>query len=71
MCNRLKRFVFGQRLVQGGKEYRYPGFVERDGVRYLGQSVLFVAPARRAELEAFLFQNGIPHHTTPATLGGI
>lgn len=71
MCGLLKRFVFGQRLRQGGREYRYPGFVEREGVRYLGQSVLFVVPARKAEIETFLGQHGIPHHILSGTLGTV
>jgi len=71
MSGRLKRFIFGQHVERGGRAYDYPGFVEREGVRYLGQSVLFVVPSRRSELEAFLGQNGIAHHTTPATLGSV
>ena len=43
-CSRLRRFVYGYALQSGGRVYRYSGFVEREGVRYLGQSVLFVAP---------------------------
>ena len=32
--NRLRRFVYGDSTRHDGKEYRYRGFVEKDGVRY-------------------------------------
>lgn len=54
-----------------GKGYRYAGFVERKGVRYLGQSVLFVTPARLAELEASLEAEGIETVVSEAVLGRI
>ena len=47
-CARLKRFIYGYTLTANSGAYRYPGFVEREGVRYLGQSVLLV----RADLVA-------------------
>ncbi len=68
-CNRLRRFVFGQSLQRSGRSYRYPGFIEREGVRYLGQSVLFVTHGRLLEFQAFLRQNGIAHVVTQASLG--
>jgi len=37
------RFVYGDTTRANGRTYRYPGFVEKEGVRYLGQSVLFAA----------------------------
>jgi hypothetical protein len=67
-CARANRFLFGQTLRRGGKEYRYPGFVERPGVRYLGQSVLFATPPRAAELNRTLWACRVDHHTTAATL---
>src|SRR5439155_7857406 len=41
-CTRVRRFIFGHTVSTNGKTYHYSGFVEHDGVRYLGQSVLFV-----------------------------
>ncbi len=54
----IARFVFGTRTkarVRGGvKEYRYPGFIEKDGVVWLGQSVFLLTPTRSRELRDFL-----------------
>lgn len=66
---RLHHFVFGQHVTVDGRAYRYPGFVEKEGVRYLGQSVLFVAPSRVTELRAFLVKNGTDHEVIPGALG--
>ena len=71
ICSRLRRFVFGYSLANNGRTYRYPGLVEREGVRYLGQSVLFVTQSRLAELKSFLRRNGISHVVTMASLGAI
>lgn len=68
-CSRLRRLIFGYSLRNDGRSYRYPGFVEKEGVRYLGQSVLFVARTRLDELRAFLRSHGVPHAITEATLG--
>jgi hypothetical protein len=68
-CSRLRRFVFGYSLHNDGKAYRYEGFVEKDGVRYLGQSVLFVTAERLEDFRAFLQSNGVPHVITRASLG--
>ena len=70
-CARLRRFVFGDSSVHGGKKYEYRGFVEQDGVTYLGQSVLFVTRERLQALQSFLQSNGIGHHVTEARLGSI
>lgn len=70
-CARLKRFVYGQTVTSNGRAYRYDGFVEKDGVRYLGQSVLFVASNQLAQLRVFLTDLGIPHVVTRAWLGSI
>src|SRR6266536_5133077 len=69
LCARLHRFVFGYVLEKSGRKYGYPGFVEREGVRYLGQSVLFVRPSLLAEIEAFLSAMRIDHEATPASVG--
>ena len=54
----IARFVFGTRTkarIRGGiKEYRYPGFIEREGVVWLGQSVFLLTPRRSRELRDFL-----------------
>jgi len=68
-AHRLQRFIFGDATRANGRTYRYPGFVERRGVRYLGQSVLFVTPNLLREIVAFLSGNGIEHEVTPAAIG--
>lgn len=68
-AGRVRRFVFGDTTRSATRVYRYPGFVGKDGVRYLGQSVLFVVPSRLRELDAFLTATGIDHAVTPAILG--
>ena len=70
-CTRLRFFVFGRKVTSSGRTYVYRGFVERDGVRYLGQSVLFVTAVRLAEVRSFLLREKIQHVVTEATLGRI
>ncbi len=70
-CSKVRRFVFGYTLNRGGRIYRYPGFVEADGVRYIGQSVLFVGPLALPTLLTFLRLEGIAHVVTSAWLGAI
>jgi len=68
---RLRRFVFGYalRATNGRRRsYEYPGFVHRDGVYYLGQSVLFVVPPRLRELLGFLENLALAHHVPAADL---
>ena len=50
-------------------ERGYGRFVEREGVRYLGQSVLFLTPSRLSELRGFLQGLGVDHHVVPASVG--
>ena len=69
MVSRVRRFVYGQRVDRHGRRYTYPGFVEREGVRYLGQSVLFVTQPRILEIRVFMEQNGVQFHETSASLG--
>ena len=71
LCARLSRFVFGYEIKKNGRSYRYSGFVERDGVRYVGQSVLFVIAADLGELRSFLSSNGIDHVVASASIGPI
>lgn len=67
--NRLHRFMYGDETQVDGRLYRYPGFVDWDGVRYLGQSVVFVRPEFLREVDAFLAGAGIDHESTRAVLG--
>jgi len=60
-ANRLWAFLFGRTVRIRDREYRYEGFVWRDGVRYMGQSVVFVLPHRLPELAGFLAAQGIDH----------
>ena len=69
VCGRLHRFIFGYLLEKNGKEYRYAGFIERPGVRYIGQSVLFVIPELLSDLRHFLDANRIEHVAMSASLG--
>lgn len=70
-CGRVRRFVFGYGLNQGERIYRYAGFVERDGVRYLGQSVLFVTAEALPDLLALLRAERVDHVVASAWLGAI
>ena len=58
---RLWSFLFGRRVKVGLREDRYEGVVWREGVRYIGQSVVFVLPHRLAELTSFLNANKVDH----------
>ena len=71
LCSRMKRFVFGYETRKGGRVYRYAGLVERKGVRYLGQSVVFVTPAVLPSVESFLSSNRIDYVVTAAGIGPI
>jgi hypothetical protein len=68
-AHRLQRFVYGDTARANGKQYRYPGFVEKEGVRYLGQSVVFVRPNLLGELVDFLSRSRIEHEVTAAAVG--
>ncbi len=59
--SRTQYFIFGRSYQRNGKEYTYPGFVWSEGVRYIAQSALFVAPHRLAEIVRFLERNGVDH----------
>jgi len=58
-ADRITAFLWGKRVRSGGREYVYEGFIGREGVRYLGQSVLFVLPHRLREPRAFLTKCGV------------
>jgi len=68
---RLKRFIFGYETRKQGRVYRYPGLVEREGARYLGQSVVFVTLAVLPSVESFLSANRIDYVVTKAGIGPI
>lgn len=61
----VARFVFGTRTkarVHGGlKEYAYPGFIEKEGVVWLGQSVFLLTPQRSRELRDFLGSRSVAY----------
>jgi len=59
--NRMQYFLFGRTFLRNGKEYAYPGFVWSEGVQYVAQSALFVAPERLDEIRRFLEATGIDH----------
>ncbi len=68
-ARRVHRFVYGETTVKGGKMYRYPGFVEAEGVRYLGQSVLFVPASLLSGIDAFLTRMSVDHEILRVTIG--
>ncbi len=59
--DRLWMFLRGKTVRRNGKEYVYTGFLRCDGVRYLGQSVVFVVPRRIEELRNVLERLGVDH----------
>ena len=71
LCGRVFRFIYGDTTRNGGRTYTYPGFIQQEGVRYLGQSVLFVTRDRLATLCNFLRSNGLAPVVTEAWLGRI
>lgn len=66
---RVRRFVFGDTVCVKGRLYHYPGLIERDGVRYLGQSVLFVPSSLLSTIDSRLTAFGVDHEAIPAWLG--
>ena len=66
---RLRRFVYGSTPCVDGRVYHYPGFVDRAGVRYLGQSVLFAPLPLIDELDSWLRGQGIDHEIIRVILG--
>ncbi len=70
-CGRVRRFIFGYSLNQGGRAYRYRGFLETEGARYLGQSVIFVTAEALPQLLGFFRSQGVESVVTSAWLGAI
>ncbi len=60
-ANRLQFFLFGRVFRRNRKEYRYEGFVWKEGVRYLAQSAVFVLPHRLEEIQSLLRKLGVEH----------
>ena len=68
-CARLNRFVYGYVSERNGRAYRYPGFVGREGVRYLGQSVLLVREDLVPELTGGLARIGVDFEIDGGSVG--
>lgn len=68
-AEKLRRFAFGETVHVRGRLYHYPGFVERDGVRYLGQSVLFVPSGLLSTIDSRLTALRVDHEAIPAAIG--
>ena len=71
LCARLRRFVFGYVSDKSGRRYAYPGLLDRPGVRYLGQSVVFVPPEALSILRSYLRGEGVDHVVILASIGAI
>ena len=68
-CRRLQRFIYGYTATWNGRLYRYPGFVDREGVRYLGQSVLLVRTNQLASLVSGLSRLSIDFEVDEGSIG--
>ena len=68
-CRRLQRIIYGYTATWNGRLYRYPGFVDREGVRYLGQSVLLVRTNQLAYLVSGLSQLSIDFEVDEESIG--
>lgn len=66
---KVYHFVFGREEHVNGVTYRYSGFVDEPGVRYLGQSVLLVPQDRVSQLKAFLDRLGVSNEAIRAVIG--
>jgi len=71
LCARLRRFVFGYVSEKAGRRYAYAGLLDRPGVRYLGQSVVFVPADSLPLLRSHLRREGIDHVVMLASVGAI
>ncbi|OGS49741.1 MAG: hypothetical protein A3K65_05270 [Euryarchaeota archaeon RBG_16_68_12] len=69
----IAHFIFGHSVrarVNGGtKEYRYPGFIEKEGVVWLGQSVFLLTLQRSRELQDFLASKGAAYEVLSVRVG--
>lgn len=71
VCARLRRFVFGYACEKAGRRYAYSGLLDLPGVRYLGQSVVFVPAGALGPLRTYLGHEGIDHVVMHASVGAI
>ena len=69
ICRRLQRFIYGYETTWEGRMYRHRGFIEGEGVRYLGQSVLLVRQDRMPELMSGLSRLGVDFEVDQASVG--
>lgn len=69
VCRRLQRFVYGSSVGANGRTYRYPGVVDREGVRYLGQSVLLVRSEVLPVIVKGLTELGVEFEIDQASVG--
>jgi len=65
----LQRFIYGTSAQSNGRTYRYPGFIEKEGVRYLGQSVLLVRQDLLPDLVAGLREIGVDFEIDSGSIG--
>ena len=63
------RFVFGREGHVDGTTYRYPGCVDKPGVRYRGQSVLLVPADILPRIRNYLNRLRVPNEIIRATIG--
>jgi len=71
LCARVRRFVYGYTTAVNGKSYHHPGFVDLDGVCYLGQSVLCVTAERLPGLRSFLRSAKVNHMVRFGSTGAV
>lgn len=64
---RVCRVIFGSTSTKSGgtrvRSYRYPGILDGQGARYVGQSVLLLPPQKAEALAAHLTRLGVKHET--------
>ena len=68
-CRRLQRFIYGDIGLWNGRVYRYPGFIHREGVRYLGQSVLLVRKEHLSDLVSGLTEISVDFEVDEGSIG--
>lgn len=68
-CRRLQRFIYGHTVTWNGRLYRYPGFIDRKGVRYLGQSVLLLRKEHLPDLVSGLTTIGVDFEIDEGSIG--
>ncbi len=56
--DRMQYFLFGRTYEKNGRRYEYPGFLSRDGVRYIAQSAVLVVPELLDPIVSLLSSDG-------------